>query len=177
MNISIRNKSAQLRQNLENLSHDGFKKIFEHINLYGIKKGVDTMGLDKFINQCAYIAAGTGVITGSGGALTMIIGLPVDVINTITQQFRVTLAIIYNRRGEYQMTFDEFMTFVAASVKVEAGVALTKTIMEEIAEKLLLRLGSKAAGRLIPVVGGVIGGSANYIFIKRMAETVKKMDL
>lgn len=135
------------------------------------------MGLDKFINQCAYIAAGTDVITGSGGALTMIAGLPVDVINTITQQFRVTLAIIYSKHGAYQMSYEEFMSFVAASMKVEAGVALTKTVLEEIAVKLLTRIGTESAAKLIPVVGGIIGGSANYIFIKRMATSIKKMDL
>jgi len=177
MQLSLRNRSSSLQKHLESLSKQGFKKIFERIDLYGIKKSVDTLGLDKFINQCAYIAAGTGVITGSGGAFTMIVGLPVDVINTITQQFRVTLAIIYSKRGTYKMSFEEFVSFVATSMKVEAGITVTKTMLEEIAIKLLTRIGTESAAKLIPVVGGVIGGSANYIFIKRMAASVKKMDL
>jgi hypothetical protein len=40
---------------------------------------------------------------------------------------------------------------------------------------MLLRLGSKTATRLIPIVGGVIGGVTNYMFIKRMADSVKRM--
>ena len=132
------------------------------------------MGLDKFINQCALLAAGSGVISGSGGAATMIVGVPLDLVNLITQQFRVTLAITYHNRGNYKIDFNEFITTVASSLKVDAGVTITKTMMEEIAEKLLINLGSRTAERLVPIVGGVIGGTANYLFIKRMAESVKR---
>jgi hypothetical protein len=58
---------------------------------------------------------------------------------------------------------------------VEAGVAMTKTMMEGIAEKLLVGFGVRTAERLIPVVGAVIGGTANYLFVKRMAEKVKEL--
>jgi hypothetical protein len=40
---------------------------------------------------------------------------------------------------------------------------------------MLMILGTRTAERLIPVVGAVIGGTANYLFIKRMAEQVKRM--
>jgi hypothetical protein len=121
------------------------------------------------------MAAGTGVITGGGGAITMIVGMPFDLLNMITQQFRVTMAIIYHNRGNYQLDFAEFMAIVAASLQVEVGVAITKGMMERIAEKIMLRMGSKTAARLIPVVGGVIGGTANYLFIKRIGESIKRM--
>jgi len=48
-------------------------------------------------------------------------------------------------------------------------MTITKNVMEEVAEKLLINLGSKTAERLVPVVGAVIGGAANYMFIKRVA--------
>jgi hypothetical protein len=50
-------------------------------------------------------------------------------------------------------------------------------MMEAIAEKMLVILGTRTAERLVPIVGAVIGGAANYIFIKRMAESVKTMHL
>jgi hypothetical protein len=177
MKPSIKATTALVRTNLENLSHEGFKKIFNNINLYGIKKSVDKRGIDGFINHCARLAAGTGAITGTGGVITLAVGIPVDVVNNITQQFRVTLGIIYHNRGTYQITFEEFMAIVATSMKVEAGIAITKTMLEELAEKLLLKMGSKIAGRLIPVFGAAIGGTANYLFIKGVAQEVKKMEL
>jgi len=157
------------------LSQEGFKQIFDRINQLNIKKGVDKIGIDKFIEQCAYLAAGSGAISGTGGMLTMVIGVPLDFVNLLTQQFRVTMAIMYHNRGNYQIDFEEFMTFIATSLKVDAGVTLTKTMMEGIAEKLLMILGTRTAERLVPVVGAVIGGTANYLFIKRMAISVKKL--
>ena len=69
------------------------------------------------------------------------------------------------------------MKLVAASLRVEAGVAITKTMMEGIAEKMLRIFGTRTAERLIPVIGAAIGGTTNYLFIKRMAVMVKQMQL
>ncbi|WP_428328348.1 hypothetical protein [Mucilaginibacter sp.] len=168
---------SDIKVQAQKLSHEGFKQIFEHIDQLKIKKGVDKMGLDRFIEQCACLAAGSGIISGSGGLITMVVGVPMDFVNLITQQFRVTMAIMYYNKGSYQMGFEEFMTLIATSLKVEAGVTLTKTMIEGIAEKLLMILGTRTAERLVPVVGAVIGGTANYLFIKRMAVSVKKLQL
>jgi len=84
---------------------------------------------------------------------------------------------MYSTRGAYNIGFNEFMSLVAASLKVEASVAITKTMMESVAEKMLLIFGTRTAERLIPVVGAAIGGTTNYLFIKRMAKMVKKMQL
>ncbi len=107
----------------------------------------------------------------------MVIGIPVDFINLITQQFRITMAIMYHQRGTYEVGFNEFMQLIAASLKVEAGIAITKTMMESVAEKMLLIFGTRTAERLIPIVGGAIGGATNYLFIKRMAKMIKQMQM
>jgi hypothetical protein len=167
--IKFKKIRSDIKLQAQTLAQEGFKKIFDHINQLNIKKGVDKMGIDKFIEQCAYLAAGSGV--------TMALGIPLDFANLVTQQFRVTMAIMYYNKGTYQMDFREFMSMIATSLKVETGVALSKTMMEAIAEKLLLILGTRTAERLVPVVGAVIGGTANYLFIKRMAASVKKMQM
>jgi hypothetical protein len=159
------------------LANYGFRKVFYSINQYGIKKGVDEFGLDGFIRHCARLAASTGAISGLGGGATMIIGVPVDLFNSIAQQFRVTLAIIYDRKGSYAVTFEELMSVIALSVGVDAGFILTRTVIEETAEKLVIRMGTKAAGRLIPVIGAFLGGAVNYLFIKGSAASVKRLPL
>ncbi|MES2426798.1 MAG: hypothetical protein V4560_07470 [Bacteroidota bacterium] len=160
---------ADFKQGFKNLAKGGFKKIYNHIDQLNIKKGVDEMGIDKFVNQCALLAAGSGAAAGAGGWATMLVGVPLDMANLVTQQFRVTLAITYYQTGRYEWRFNDFFKIVAASLKVDAGVTITKNVMEEVAEKLLINLGSKTAERLVPVVGAVIGGAANYMFIKRVA--------
>lgn len=155
----------------------GFKKVYDSIDQYGIKKGVDEMGLDAFIKHCARLAASTGAITGMGGAATMIVGIPVDLFNNLTQQFRVTLGVIYDRRGTYTVSFEEFMSIVAVSLGIEAGMIATRNALENLAEKLLLRMGASAGSRLIPVMGAVVGGTTNYIFIKSIGASVKRLTL
>ncbi|MCC8408645.1 EcsC family protein [Mucilaginibacter sp. UR6-1] len=172
---SFKEITAGLKHQADTLAQRGFRQIFDRIDQFNIKKGVDKLGLEGFINQCAYLAAGTGVLSGTGGVLTMALGIPFDVVNLITQQFRITMAINYYKKGTYKISFDEFMKIVAASLKVEASIALTKNVLEAVAEKLMLKLGARAAQRLVPVVGAVIGGTANYLFIKRMAESVKDL--
>jgi len=137
---------SDIKLQAQKLSQEGLKQLFDHINQLNIKKGVDKMGLDKFIEQCAYLAAGSGIVSGSGGMFTMIAGIPFDFANLVTQQFRVTLAIMYYNRGSYEIGFEEFMSLVATSLKVEAGVTLSKTMMEGIAEKLLKLLRDPDSG-------------------------------
>ena len=155
----------------------GFKRVYDSINQHGIKRGVDTMGLDGFIRHCARLSAGTGAVTGMGGAASLLVGLPFDMLNNITQQFRVTLAVIYDRRGSYEVGFEEFMAIVAVSLGVEAGLVMTRSLLENIAERLLIRMGAKAGGRLIPVAGAFIGATTNYFFIKSIGASVKALPL
>jgi hypothetical protein len=170
--LNLRKAGKNVKDGLTDLAKGGFQKIFEQIDQLGIKKGVDQLGIDKFITQCALLAAGSGAITGAGGVTSMLIGVPLDMANLITQQFRVTLAVSYHRTGNYKIRFEDFFKIVAASLKVDAGMAMTKNIMEEVAEKLVVNIGSKTAERLVPVVGAVIGASANYLFIKRVADNL-----
>jgi len=135
------------------------------------------MGLDGFIEHCARLAASTGAVTGMGGAVTMIVGIPADLFNSLAQQFRVTMGVIYARRGSYTVSFDELMSVVAVSLGLEAGLRLTREILERVAERLLIRMGAKAGGRLIPFVGAVVGGTTNYLFIKSVGVSVKKIPL
>ena len=163
----------KIKQGIQHLSEGGFKQIFSLIDQVSIKRGVDELGIDKFINQCALMAAGSGLITGIGGLSSMLIGIPLDIINLITQQFRVTLAISYHKTGSYQVGFDDFFKIVANSLKADTKLAISKNIMEEVAEKLLLTAGSKTYQRVVPIVGGIVGGAVNYYFIKGVAKSLQ----
>jgi hypothetical protein len=161
----------------QRLAFYGFRKVFDSINQHGIQNGVDRMGLDAYIEHCARLAASTGAISGMGGAVTVIVGIPADLFNNLAQQFRVTLGIIYARRGKYTVSFEELMSVVGVSLGLEAGLLLTREILENLAERLLLRMGAKAGGRLVPVIGAVVGGTTNYLFIKSVGASVKRLPL
>jgi len=167
--FNIRKVKSDFKDGLKKLSAGGFKNIFNGIDQLGIKQGVDRLGIDKFITQCALLAAGSGAVTGLGGITTMLIGVPVDFVNLVTQQFRVTMAIAYHQTGDYSIKFDDLFKMVASSLKVDTGMSISKNVMEQVAEKLLLGVGTKTAERLVPLVGAAIGGTVNYLFIKKVA--------
>lgn len=167
---------AKIRKGINYLTDGGLHFIFNRIDQLKIKKGVDSMGVDKFVNQCALMAAGSGVAAGAGGIGTMLLGMPLDMINLITQQFRVTLAVSYHQTGSYKVKFDDFIKIVASSLKIDARMAVTKNVLEQVAEKLLLNMGSKTVRRLVPIIGAAIGGSVNYFFIKKVAEGLMVVD-
>jgi hypothetical protein len=152
-----------------------FRRVFERVDRAAVKKGVDEMGLNGFIKHCARLAATTGFISGIGGLATMVVGVPADMLNNLTQQFRVTLAVIYAKTGDYEVSFEDFMAIVAISVGVEAGVMITKTVLTQIAERLLIRLGERTAARVVPILGAAIGGTTNYLFIKGIGATLKRV--
>jgi hypothetical protein len=152
-----------------------FRRIFDRVDKVAVKRQVDEMGLNGFIKHCAKLAAATGVVSGIGGVATLVVGVPADMVNTITQQFRVTLGAIYAKTGECEVGFEDFMAIVAVSIGVEAGVMITKAVLTRIAERLLIRLSEKAAARIIPVVGAAIGGTTNYLFIKGIGASVKRV--
>ena len=69
------------------------------------------------------------------------------------------------------------MKIVGVSLGVEMGATLTKAVMVRIAVAILVRLSGSTALKLVPLVGAVIGGSANYGFIKFIGVAVKKIDM
>lgn len=160
-----------------NILSQSFQKIFESINQFEIKKKVDEMGIDGFINQCAIIAATTGAASGFGGFTTMIVGVPFDVLNNVLQQFRVTLGVIYYQKGVYKVSFAELIKIVGVSVGVEVGATLTKSVMINLANKILVRLSASIAGKAVPFLGAAIGGSVNYGFVKAIGAAVKRIDM
>ena len=135
------------------------------------------MGIDGFINHCAILAATTGAASGFGGFATMIVGVPFDVINNVLQQFRVTLGVIYYKKGVYKVSFAELIKIVGVSIGVEVGATLTKSVMISIANKILVRLSAATAGKAVPFLGAAIGGSVNYGFVKAIGAAVKRIDM
>jgi hypothetical protein len=156
------------------LATHAFRRIFARVDKEAVKKGVDEMGLNGYIKHCARLAATTGFVSGIGGVATLILGVPADMLNNLTQQFRVTMAVIYAKTGEYEVGFDDFMAIVAVSIGVEAGVLITKSVLTRVAERLLIRMSEKTAARVIPFLGAAIGGTTNYLFIKGIGAAVSR---
>ncbi len=154
------------------------RTLFESMDTSAIARDVDRDGLDNYINGCALLAAATGAGAGLGGPVTLIVGLPISVINTMTQQFRVTMAVIHSKCGTMKVSFGGFMKIVAMSLGVNAGVfGIGNALLTAVAAQILVRLGVTGIGGLIPVVGAFIGGGTNYAYIHAIAASLKGLDV
>jgi len=156
---------------------DNFRKLFDQLQNEHIKETVDEIGIDAFINRCSLYAGTSGAAAGFGGFATMVVGVPLDVINNVFQQFRVTLAVIYHKKGIYKPSFTEFMKIVGLSVGVEMGATVGKSVMIAIARQIIVRMTASSAGKAIPFFGAFIGGSVNYGFIKLIGAAVKQLNM
>ena len=152
-------------------------QLYEAIDSDNIKQQVDSHGLDHFIHICALEAGATGAIAGFGGLAFAALGVPASVINTVAQQFRVTMAVIYSKRGTVKPSFTDFLAIVGMSLGVEAGVTAGAEVTGAIAAEILVELGAAEGGMMIPVVGAVIGGGANYAFIRAIGGSLKRLSM
>ena len=69
------------------------------------------------------------------------------------------------------------MKIVGASLGVEAGATFTKAVMIAVANQIIIRLSASTAVKVVPFLGGFVGGSANYAFIKLIGASVKAIDM
>ncbi|RJQ80752.1 hypothetical protein D5S17_06845 [Pseudonocardiaceae bacterium YIM PH 21723] len=158
----------------------GLEYAYKRLNGEAIKEAVDQDGIHAYIDQCAKLAAGTGLVSGMGGLVTMVLGMGADVTNTVTQQFRVTLAVIYHRTGRHTVSSEEFFKIVGLSLGISAGAKGlqygAKLLTKKIAASLAKKLSSRAAARIVPVLGAVTGAGINYAFIRSQGKALLAMD-
>lgn len=142
----------------------------------------------------------SGFITGLGGIVTLPVAVPVNIASVLYVQIRMIAAIAYMRG--YDLKDDQVQTFVficltgqATSdilkqsgitvgtkltvqlIKKVPGTTLTK-INQKVAFRLVTKFGEKGVinlGKLVPVVGGVIGASVDGVGTKIIGNQAKKL--
>lgn len=154
-----------------------FEEIFASLDRAKIAGQVDAMGIQAFLKQTASYATASGAATGAWGILGLL-GVPLDLVNCIVQQFRATLAVIYHRTGRYEVTFDYFIGIVAASLGVSTSSGSAgRTALLQVARQIVVRLAAGSAGRLVPVVGALVAGGVNYVFLTTIGKQLMKLDI
>lgn len=142
----------------------------------------------------------SGFVTGLGGIVTLPVAVPVNIASVLYVQMRMIAAIAYMRG--YDLKDDQVQTFVficlteqAASdilkqsgitvgtkltvqlIKKVPGATLTK-INQKVAFRLVTKFGEKGVinlGKLVPVVGGVIGASVDGVGTKIIGNQAQKL--
>ena len=156
--------------------------------------------MDTFINwQCAK-GATSGFITGFGGLLTLPVAIPANISSVIFVQIRM-IATIAKMRG-YNLKDDQVKTLVfvaltgqaATDILKQAGITIGSKvginlikkmpmkviyqINKKVGFRLVTKFGQKGIinlGKLVPIVGGVIGGTVDTVGTLTVGKTAKKL--
>jgi hypothetical protein len=145
--------------------------------------------------------AGTsGFITGLGGLITLPVAIPANLASVLFIQIRMIAAIA--RMGGYDLRDDKVKTLVyvclagnfAKDIIQETGIMigtkLTARVIESVSERsllainqrvgfrLLTKYGEKGAiniGKVVPLIGGVIGGTVDLVATNCIGNTARKI--
>lgn len=136
---------------------------------------------DLTIRSGMKMAAVEGAGLGLGGMLTLVPDL--GILAGITLRTIQKLSLIYG----FQYNTDDEMAELWMAMASAAGVDISRELVEKqvvqkfvprVIQRIAARAGTevveKWAGRLIPLVSGVLGAGLNYIFVRAWAERAVK---
>lgn len=156
--------------------------------------------IDAIVSSHTKLAATGGFLTGIGGFVTLAVALPANVVGFYVVATRM-VASIAAVRG-HDVTRDAVRTAVLLAVTGEdatdivrkaGGGAITgkatalalgnlppaalMAVNKGVAFRIFVRLGQKGLGRMgrmVPVMGGVVGGGLDAYFMRRIAKNARK---
>lgn len=155
--------------------------------------------IDSLINWQTTKCATSGFITGLGGVITLPVAIPANIASVIYVQMRM-VASIAHLRG-YDLKDDQVQTFVYACLTGQSAAEIVKSagvkiglkvgeaqvkriptqvlvkINQKVGFRLVTKFGQKGIinlGKMVPVLGGVIGGSFDAVSTKTIATAAKR---
>jgi len=156
--------------------------------------------IDSLIAWRIAQASGTGFVTGLGGITTMPITIPAGLAASYALGAN-TAATVAHLKG-YNIHSEQVKTFVLLCLIGEAGENILKNagiavgnkvcqnLIKQIPGKVLIEINKKVGFRLVtkagekgvvnlmkfvPLVGGVVGGTIDALFVKNCGETARKL--
>ena len=167
----------------------------EYREKYGVEKGINKL-VSIQLTKCGT----SGFLSGLGGVITLPLTIPANVSSVIFIQLRM-IAAIAHLRG-YDLKSDEVRTFVYTALTgkaatdilknagIQVGNKVTVNLIKKIPGEVILRInrivgmrlltkfgktGVVNLGKMVPLVGGVIGGTFDVASTKTIAEVAKTM--
>ena len=142
----------------------------------------------------------SGFITSFGGFITLPVSIPANIGSVVYVQMRMIACLAY--MGGYDISCDQVQTLVYAclagvsvdnivkNVGVKFGVKFANAMVKKIPGNVLVKINQKVGfrfltkfgtkgliniGRMVPVVGAVVGGGFDFIETKIIADRAYKM--
>ena len=204
-NEAIAQRNLATLDKVYNLALNGIGVISEpleqFVSDYVSQYGRTEKAIDKMVSAQKLKLTTSGFITGLGGLITLPIAIPADLASSLYVEMRM-IAAIASLRG-YDIYSDQVKTLIYAcmvgnalgDVIKQAGIKtatqltvkkllpkLTREIIVKVNKavgfRLLTKGGTKGlinVGKVIPFIGGIVGGSFNYFEVAVYAKWAKAM--
>lgn len=175
-------------------------KAVELANEYIDRYGRTEEAIDRLVANQRRKCTATGFVTGLGGMMTLPVALPADLYSSLVIQMNMIVAIAVIRG--YDVNSDQVRTLVflciignsIGDVLRQAGIkmvtnytakaiipklsqAVSKKIATNVGSKLLVKASTKGVSsmaKMVPVLGGVIGGAYNYAEVSTYANIARQ---
>ena len=153
---------------------------------------------DRFVENNRLMATGSGAVMGLPGGLALLATIPADIsalsyfsfrtISGIAQSYgsetrseegrTIALLLFAGASGLETVTVAGTQVFLSSLTKnvltrPYQNFIVSKVVIPQLAEYLGVRAAGKGLFKLVPVLGGLVGGTANYLFISNVAERAK----
>lgn len=179
------------KEDLDVQSVEDFRNMAPHYDR------IETM-MDNYRSSFTNTSILGGLTTGIGGFMTSVTFATVDTISLSLQLYRLSqrFAILNGFDGNDPLQQDKMLNiyFEALSLNAVTQATLKHQLLKASAvagsrhasDSLVLRaivnigkvmgknISSKTAGRLVPVLGGVVGATVNYSFARKTSNVIKK---
>jgi hypothetical protein len=140
----------------------------------------DGGSLEHFISWQTMKCAATGFASGLGGLFTLPVTVPLDVAANLYVQLRM-IAVIAHLNG-HNARSDRVKAMALACLLGNEAKEIVKDISIEMSRMVAQRLVARAAqrgftqlGRLVPLVGGVVGGTIDALACQAVAGVAKRV--
>jgi uncharacterized protein (DUF697 family) len=193
-------ETSWIRRRVEQALYRGFTRAYETVKVdpqhfliqlragYGLpirtyegvfsvpEKHLDAVALDV-VRGAQRIAAAEGAGLGLGGLITVLPDL--SILAGITIRMIQKLSLVYGFPYATESEVAELWVAAASAAGVDLGrEMMEKEVVNRFVPRVIQRIAAQAstelverwAGRLIPVVSSVIGGTLNYYFIRAWGE-------
>jgi uncharacterized protein (DUF697 family) len=178
----------------------GMDTAIELAESYLQKSGTLDQKVQSLINWQNTKSATSGFLTGVGGLITLPVAVPANITSVIFVQMRMVAAIAH--MGGYDLKDDQVKTFVYVclagngakdilkntGIQIGRKLAVTgikkipfeviKKINQAVGFRLLTKFGEKGIinlSKMVPVAGGIIGGTVDAFATNTIGNLAKKM--
>ena len=178
----------------------GEKSIEELAEDYLYKSSSKKKAIDDLIGYQTLLCGTNGFITGLGGLLALPVAIPANILSTIYIQLRMIAAIAYI--NGYDIYSDQVRTIAYACLTGSSTTKVLKNVGIKIGEKVVInvikkipvevlvkinqqvgfrlvtKFGQKGLvnfGKMIPLVGGVVGGAFDTGMTLTIGNIAKKV--